>query len=184
MTIRRIVTGHDETGTAIVVLDGPAENARVRQSAGGLVSTLLWVTDTAPADISGNADAAAGDIPVGPPPSGTIFRMVDFPPLKDTVTGFDQKAILKEMGVEHDLGGKGSRHPFTHRTRSIDYAIVLSGRIRMLLDDSEVTLEAGDVMVQQGTNHAWINSFDAPCRIAFVLVDAVTPPAWDRAKAQ
>jgi quercetin dioxygenase-like cupin family protein len=181
MTVRRIVTGHDAAGTAVVVLDGPAENIRVRESAGGLVSTLLWVTDGAPADISSNADTAAGNIPVGPPPSGTIFRMVDFPPLKDTVTGFDQAAILKEMGVDHALGGAGSRHPFTHRTKSVDYAIVLSGRIRMLLDDSEVELKAGDVMVQQGTNHAWINSFDEPCRIAFVLVDAVAPPAWDRA---
>ncbi|WP_158918871.1 cupin domain-containing protein [Caulobacter sp. S45] len=181
MTIRRIVTGHDAAGVAIVVQDGPAKNVRVRQAAGGLVSTLLWVTDGAPADISSNADTAEREIAVGPPPSGAIFRMVDFPPLKDTAA-LDQDAILREMGVEHDRSGGGARHPFTHRTRSVDFVIVLSGRIRMLLDESEVTLQAGDVMVQQGTNHAWINSFDEPCRIAFVLIDADAPPAWDHAK--
>ena len=70
------------------------------------------------------------------------------------------------------------RHPFMHRTRSLDYAIVLAGEIDMLLDDSEVHMKAGDIMVQQGTNHAWVNNSDKPCRICFVLIDAHAPPQW------
>jgi uncharacterized cupin superfamily protein len=73
------------------------------------------------------------------------------------------------MGVS-DQGG--ARHAAMHRTRSVDYAIVLEGEIDMLLDDSEVHLTAGDVLVQQGTNHAWVNRGTRPCRMAFVLVDA------------
>jgi uncharacterized cupin superfamily protein len=77
--------------------------------------------------------------------------------------------VLKEMGVA-DHGG--ARHPGMHRTHSVDYAVVLEGEIDMLLDASEVHLKAGDVLVQQATNHAWVNRSGAHCRIAFVLVDA------------
>jgi len=73
---------------------------------------------------------------------------------------------------------EGARHPFMHRTRSIDYAIVLAGEIDMLLDDSEVHMKAGDILVQQGTNHAWVNNGNETCRIAFILIDAQEPPAW------
>ena len=66
-----------------------------------------------------------------------------------------------------------------HRTKSIDYAIVLEGEIDMLLDDSEVHMKAGDIMVQQGTNHAWVNNSDRNCRICFVLIDAHTPPVLE-----
>ncbi len=72
------------------------------------------------------------------------------------------------------------RHANTHRTRSIDYAIVLEGEIDMLMDDTEVRVKAGDTLVQQGTNHAWINNGGQPCRIAFILIDAVRPHAWKR----
>ena len=71
-----------------------------------------------------------------------------------------------------------SRHPNTHRTKSIDYALVLDGEIDMLMDDSEVHLKAGDVLIQQGTNHAWVNNSGKNCRVAFVLIDAAPPPAW------
>ena len=70
------------------------------------------------------------------------------------------------------------RHANTHRTRSVDYAIVLDGEIDMLMDDTEVHMKTGDVLVQQGTNHAWVNNGTKPCRIAFILIDAKEPPAW------
>jgi len=162
--VRRVVTGHRD-GKAVVLFDSAAPNQKLRQ-ASGLVSTLLWVTDETPADISGTADRSARDTGVPPPPNGTIFRVVDFPPERG---GRSRDAVLKEMGVA-DHGG--ARHPGMHRTKSVDYAVVLEGEIDMLLDDSEVHLEAGDVLVQQGTNHAWVNRGTAPCRIAFVLVDA------------
>jgi mannose-6-phosphate isomerase-like protein (cupin superfamily) len=168
------VTGHDGSGKAVVVIDSPAPNMKVRKAAGGIVSTLLWVTDETPADVSGEGDRADREIGVPPPEGGTIFRIVEFPPVAD-VAGIDNAAVLREMGVADDHAGGAGRNPFMHRTRSIDYAVVMSGEIDMLLDDSEVHLRAGDVLVQQGTNHAWVNRGAEPCRIAFVLVDAQEP---------
>jgi naringenin degradation protein FdeH len=165
---RRVVTGHDAAGKAVVVFDGPAPNVKLR-AATRLTSTLLWVTDESPADNSGNADRAERDIGVAPPVCGSIFRVVDFPPAAD-VGAVDNAAMLREMGIDASQGG--SRHATMHRTRSIDYAVVISGEIDMLLDDSEVHLKAGDVLVQRGTNHAWVNRGKEICRVAFVLVDA------------
>jgi quercetin dioxygenase-like cupin family protein len=175
--IRRVVTGHDRDGKAIVLADGPAPNVRLRSS--GIVSTLAWVTDETPADIAGTADRADRDSGVAPPPSGSILRIVDFPPVAAALA-VDHAAVAREMGLEAQTGAGGAppRHAFTHRTRSIDYAIVLEGEIDMLLDDSEVHLAAGDILIQQGTNHVWVNNGTATCRIAFVLIDAKAPPAW------
>jgi mannose-6-phosphate isomerase-like protein (cupin superfamily) len=167
--VRRVVTGHRE-GRAVVLFDSAAPNQKLRQ-ASGLVSTLVWVSDETPADISGSSDRAAREIGVPPPPNGSILRVVDFPPERAPRS---RQAILAEMGVG-DHGG--ARHPGMHRTRSVDYAIVLDGEIDMLLDEGEVHLAAGDVLVQQGTNHAWVNRGRIPCRIAFVLIDAKEIPA-------
>jgi mannose-6-phosphate isomerase-like protein (cupin superfamily) len=166
---RRVVTGHDPSGRAVVLIDGAAPNAKLREAT-GLTSTLLWVTDESPADNSGSADSAEREIGVAPPPRGSIFRMVDFPPAAN-VGAVDNAAMLKEMGIAGG-GHADPRHATMHRTRSIDFAVVISGEIDMLLDDSEVHLEAGDVLVQRGTNHAWVNRGKESCRIAFVLIDA------------
>jgi len=164
---RRVVTGHDASGKTIVLIDGAAPNAKLRKAT-GLSSTLLWVTDESPADNTGTTDAGEREIGVAPPPRGSIFRMVDFPPASETAA-VDNAAMLKEMGLAGGQGGAGTMH----RTRSVDYAIVVSGEIDMLLDDSEVHLKAGDVLVQRGTNHAWVNRGKENCRIAFVLIDAM-----------
>ena len=94
---RRAVTGHDASGKAIVLIDGAAPNAQLRKAT-GLTSTLLWVTDGSPADNSGSADAADREIGVAPPPLGSIFRVVDFPPASET-GAVDNAAMLKEMGL-------------------------------------------------------------------------------------
>ena len=161
---RRVVTGHRD-GKAVVLYDGPAPN-RKRRQASGVVSTLLWVTDESPADISGSADRSQREIGVPPPPRGSIFRVVEFPPEGKAMS---REAVLKEMGLSPQ---SASQHAGMHRTRSIDYAVVMAGEIDMVLDDSEVHLVAGDVLVQQGTNHAWVNRGPGACRIAFVLIDA------------
>ncbi len=176
--VRRVVTGHDGAGRAVVLIDAPAGNVKLRQASGGLVSTLVWATDESPADISGRSDRAERNMGVAPPPRGTAFRIVDFPPTADA-SALDSEAVVREMGIagERRQDGAPSRHPLMHRTRSIDYAVVISGEIDMLLDDTEVHLKAGDVLVQQGTNHAWVNRGREACCIAFVLVDAEEPAA-------
>jgi mannose-6-phosphate isomerase-like protein (cupin superfamily) len=169
--IRRVVTTHDASGAAVVLVDGIAQNRRARPD-GLTASTLLWVTDSTPARFSGTRDLADVKIGVPPPPGGSIFRIVDFGPERAGAP-LDHATLMREMGITHGTEGRRPpRHPAMHWTSSVDYAIVMSGEIDMLLDDSEVHLTAGDVVVQQGTNHAWVNRGTAPCRIAFILIDA------------
>ena len=171
---RRIVTGHDASGKAVVLVDEPVK--AIQRSAGGNGMSLLWVTSEFPVGMSGSEDRAKTPVKVPPPDNGTIFRIVDFAP---TPTGgygtTDHHQILINMGIDPATQGYG-RHENTHRTRTIDYAIVLDGEIDMLLDDTEVHMNTGDIMVQQGTNHAWVNRSDRPCKIAFVLIDAAGAP--------
>lgn len=173
-TTRRVVTGHTHDGKAVAIIDGPAPNVKHRPSS-GVHSTLLWVTDQAPASNSGSADAGNTEIATAPPPGGSICRIVDFPPPHETPAVTSNEAVLKELGITESSGKAASRSPFMHRTKSIDYAFVMQGEITMLLDDSEVDLKAGDVVVQRATNHAWENRGDQWCRIAFVLIDALDP---------
>lgn len=171
--VRRIVTGHREDGRSAVLLDGPAPN--VKQRAAGNASTLLWVTDESPADVSRAGDRAARDIGVPPPRRGSIFRVAEFPP---GVGGEvrDHEAVLRDFGIGPEVArGHPPRHPAIHRTRSLDYVVVLEGEIHLLLDDGERRLQAGDVVVQQATNHAWINRGAQPCRLAMVFIDADEP---------
>jgi mannose-6-phosphate isomerase-like protein (cupin superfamily) len=127
------------------------------------------VTDESPAQISGVSDRAEREIGVAPPPLGSVFRVVEFPPHRKALS---RDAVLREMG----LSAQGeSKHAGMHKTRSVDFAVVMEGEIDMILDDGEVHLAAGDVLVQQGTDHAWVNRGERPCRIAFVLIDAAEP---------
>ena len=179
--VRRVVTGHDETGKAVFLFDGKAANVQ-RPPRGGVVSTLFWVTDETPASLASadNADRAIG---IPPPINGSIFRVVEYAP-DATVQAMpkDQRdwAIAEagaESGGEAIQTAASARHHGMHRTKSVDYAIVLSGEIWLMLDESETLLRAGDVVVQQATWHAWSNRGSEPCRIAFVLIGAVTP--WE-----
>ena len=174
--VRRVVTGHDAAGRSIVLFDSAAPNVRGR--AQGNASTLLWVTDESPADVSGIADRAAREIGVPPPRDGTIFRIAEFPPSSGGEHLLDHATVLRDFGIGDDVApGRPPRHPLIHRTRTIDYVVVLEGEIHLLLDEAEVRLAAGDVVVQQGTNHAWINRGPLPCRLAMVFVDAQEPAA-------
>jgi quercetin dioxygenase-like cupin family protein len=144
--IRRIVTGHDAHQVAKVITDGPATNWK--SGSPGTVSTLIWSTGSTPADISlGETieDLGARMLGTAPPPNGTRFAVIDFPP-----------------------GNSGRMH----RTETVDYVIVIAGEIDMDMDNSTVRLKAGDVMVQRGTNHAWVNRGTERARLAFVLIDA------------
>jgi quercetin dioxygenase-like cupin family protein len=144
--IRRVVTGHDRGNVAKVLTDGAATNAKYPSP--GTVSTLIWCSDRTPAAIpmgENVEDMGARILGTAPPANGTRFTVIDFPP-----------------------GNK----PHLHRTETLDYIIVLEGEIDMDMDDSTITLKAGDVMVQRGTNHAWANRSAVRARVAFVLIDA------------
>ena len=160
--IRRVVTGLDATNKAVVIFDS-------RQTLGpgpyGITSLNLWITDSYPPGVSFKDDPATKPIGISPPDNGTKFRVVEFPP------SFLQKAV----GERAPNKGLPVTHPLMHRTWSVDYAVVLSGEIDMTLDDSVVHLKPGDVIIQQATNHAWINRGTQPCRILFVLMDAKQP---------
>ena len=140
--VRRVVTGHDGRGRAVVKIDEVSKN--IVSNRPGASACVVWTTDTIPADNSGDSDASSKKIGTTLP-GGTVFRVIEFSP-----------------GVA----------PRVHRTDSIDYAVVLSGEIDMQLDDSVVRLRAGDVLVQQATMHDWVNRGAVPCTIAFVLVPA------------
>jgi hypothetical protein len=175
--IRRVVTTHDETGKAVVLFDGANPHKVVRQPT-GLVSRVIWATESTPADMTGGRDRAAVKLGISPPAGGSIFRIVDFPPTAPEMEKLDPSYMAKFVGHGDDHGPskyRPPRHPFMHRTQSLDYAIVLAGEIDMLLDDTELHLKTGDVIVQQGTNHAWVNRGTETCRIAFVLIDAKEP---------
>lgn len=169
--IRRVITGHDKNGKAVVVSDAAATNILERPNRPGVALTNLWQTEEEPR-FDGPEETVAGALVLQPPKGGTVFRIVQFDPEDPEVLAkLDGAGAFAEMGAAHNVV-KDARHPFMHRTDSVDYAIILTGRIKMLLDDSEIELKAGDVLVQRGTNHAWSNQFDEPCQIAFVLVDA------------
>jgi mannose-6-phosphate isomerase-like protein (cupin superfamily) len=170
--IRRVVTGHNAEGTAVVLQDGPTPHTRVRPGRGN-VSRLLWVTRESPADIEGDADRAEGFSGTAPPPRGSVLRVVDFPPVTDAeLAQFPADYLAREHGGLDTSGRRAPSHPFMHRTDSVDYAIVLQGEIDMKLDDEWIRLKAGDVLVQQATNHAWMNRGTGWARVAFVLLDA------------
>jgi mannose-6-phosphate isomerase-like protein (cupin superfamily) len=176
--VRRIVTGHRADGRSAVVSDAPASNVKQRHAGNG--SALLWVTDETPADVSQAGDRAAREIGVPPPARGTVFRIAEFPPgVGGEVRG--NESVLRDFGIGADvLRGHAPRHPAIHRTRTVDYVVVLEGEIDLLLDDGEVRLKAGDVVVQQATNHAWINRGSGTARLAMVFVDAEEPAAIRR----
>ena len=171
--IRRLVTGKDAAGKAIAIIDAPAGTVRKREEL-GITNTLLWVTDSVPADLTSQEDTANRKVGITPPPGGTIFRVIEFAPVKDVKADYETRLrALQDVGLAPEGPSRDRpRDPGMHRTRTIDYALILSGEIDMLLDDSEVHLKAGDVLIQRGTNHAWVNRGDGPCRVAFILLDA------------
>ena len=166
--IRRVVTGVNAEGKAVVIQDGPAPKTNSRPAI-SVEGAMLWITDETPVDLSRYDDPTLREVGVAPPSSGSILRVVDFLPQPGEI---DNAAFLREMGLEQ---GHGGAHAFMHRTKSVDYAIVLDGEIDMLLDEGEVHLKAGDVIVQQATNHAWVNRGEKPCRVAFILIDSQEP---------
>lgn len=171
--IRRVITGHDDNGKAVVIRDSDSEHTLSRPNRPGVTLTNLWQVTKAPARMEIREDAIEGPLILHPPENGSIFRIVQFNPEDpEVMKTLDGESAFAEMGASANIV-ENARHPFMHRTDSVDYAVIISGEITMMLDDTDVQLKAGDTIIQQGTNHAWSNRGSVPCLIAFVLVDAV-----------
>lgn len=170
--VRRVVTGHDQTGRSVILRDGPAPTVMRVPAVPGLTFYELWETITSPADNSGDADAADRPVHLQPAPTGSIFRIVDIPP--ETVPDAASMAteVFSAIGADTALDSHSGRSAFMHKTDSVDYAIVLSGQVWAVMDNGEVLMKQGDVLVQRGTNHAWSVRTKEPCRMAFVLIGA------------
>lgn len=169
--VRRIVTGFNKAGRSVVVADGDAPNVLPALATPKMNLTLLWRTTGAPARYEEDETAPAGlRVPTAPQQrGGTVFRIADFPP--DAELGDLNQVDMARHGVQVSAEGR-KRHVLFHTTDTVDYAIVLQGEIWAVLDEDEVLMKEGDVLIQRGTGHAWSNRSDKVCRVAFILIDA------------
>lgn len=169
--IRRIVTGLNAAGKSVVTFDSDATNLLDSAAWPGSRVSELWVTEEIPVDNSGDLDRGARPIRHDPTPGGTIFRVVEIPP--EASAKIDTEAAFAELGSTRVPTAEDSaKHASMHATDSIDYLVVISGEMHMIMEEGEVLLRAGDCIVQRGTKHAWSNRGDRPCIMAAILVDA------------
>jgi hypothetical protein len=174
--VRRVVTTNDAQGRSKILFNEvvdpwaaePLKTSGVRQYA-------LWLTDASPANLVGDADEADRVAGIPPPHSGTIMRIVEFPPVTPAVDKLPLDHMERILGDAHRKSAQPSRHPFMHCTNTLDYIFVLDGEIDMLLDEGEVHLSRGDVLIQRGTNHSWVNRGTEVCRLGIVVMDAKDP---------
>jgi mannose-6-phosphate isomerase-like protein (cupin superfamily) len=161
---RRIITGHDADGKSVIVIDGPPTPFGA-----------YWLTDSAPVDNTGSGDDGLKVRMLEPPAGGSIFRFASIPPENPNVSREEHERQTAKMFAQMDAAHcrpDTTRHPAMHKTRTIDYVVLLSGEVTLLLDKGEVDLKPFDVVVQRGTNHAWVNKGKEPALIAAVLIDA------------
>lgn len=179
-SVRRVVTGHDRNGRAIVTMDGPTPVTFSNPLRPGYLWSQVWMTDASPAPIDDGPDPTDRPARIEPAPQGSVIRVIEFPPetpeLIATARQHAKEIFARQGSADAATGRASSRHPLMHRTLTVDYGIVLEGAITMVLDDAEVELSAGDIVVQRGTNHAWSNRSGRPCRMVFVLLDGVQTP--------
>lgn len=175
-TFRRIVTGHDKDGKAIIISDAPPTITHLVGGPGGATFYEVWHTLETPVLVHPQPDEPdEKSLVLSPPKNGTRIRVIDFPPEGDEIrklSEVDASDKFKFMGQESaSTAHKGAPHPLMHKTETLDYGIVLEGEITMILDRAETVAKAGDIIIQAGTNHAWANRTNENCRIAFILID-------------
>lgn len=173
--IHRVVTGHAADGRAIVASDGPLPTVVEIAAIPGTVFHEVWSTAGSPAPVDNGPDPTLAALMLPPPRQGTRIRFVDIPPDTPELLARGAERMHDAFTQIGDAAAStvkaGSPHPLMHRTESVDYGIVIAGELTLVLDDSEVLLKPGSVVVQRGTNHAWANRSGRPCRMLFVLVD-------------
>lgn len=176
---RRVITGHNEAGKAVILDDNPPPRMKRVGGGTGPMFYEVWATNQTPVKITATEPEPeeGGDIMLAPPTHGTRIRVLDIPPEDgslDNMTAEEAKAHFEEIGAGdaaiHD-GTANSRHAYMHRTETVDYGIVLEGEITLIMDEGETTVKAGDIVIQRGTNHGWANRSGKNCRIAFILID-------------
>ena len=170
--MRRIVTGHDGKGKSVITIDGPPARS-LGEEAGGLYE--LWNTDGNEINTLDEIDRADSEVLLSPPNGGTKFRYFQINPTPEGVPADLIEAATAEafekMGAAHHRVDT-TRHPAMHKTKTIDYIILLKGDVTLLLDNEEVDLKPFDVVVQRGTNHAWVNNGNEPALFIAVLIDS------------
>jgi hypothetical protein len=167
---KRVVTGHDLEGRSVVAIEAPPV-----EPFPGLGFGEVWGTDASPPPSSGDRDAARAKLVLEPPPGGTRFRYFVVPPEDPAIPREEMRRLL-DAGFELLEAGHcrpdTSRHPGMHRTETVDYVTVLSGRLTLVLDVGGVELGPFDTVLQRGTNHAWINRGREPALMTAVILDA------------
>ena len=167
MSTRRVVTGVNAQGKSCFVHDGPTPG---HLDAGVFVDDEIWVDDPAQPDPGARRDPVAVEtFQLEPPTGGSVIRVFTFQPGNVDRASIDPTALAAAARFATGNAMEAD-HPGMHTTRTIDYGIVLSGEIDLELDEGEVHLVAGDVVVQRGTRHAWRNRSGQPCVMAFVLI--------------
>ena len=179
--IRRVVTGHDKNGKSIVISDGLTPTVIANPLRPGHRSTDVWKTKATPAPITADEpDPTYEPRTTHPPQNGTVIRITELQPESDELRNMKADkvhAVFAAMGSEAASTFKeGVRHPLMHRTETIDYAVVLEGEITLVLEDTDVVLRAGDVVIQRGTNHSWSNRSNKVCRMLYILIDGRFDP--------
>jgi mannose-6-phosphate isomerase-like protein (cupin superfamily) len=178
--INRVVTGHDAQGKAIIASSGSLPNVVEIAAIPGTVFHEVWETHATPAPLDNGADPSTGPLSLPPPLNGTRMRFVDIPPDTQDFLAHGAAKMKEAFSQVGDVGASTvqahSPHPLMHRTESIDYGVVIEGEMTLVLDDSEVMLRPGSVVVQRGSNHAWANRSGKPCRMLFILIDGAYSP--------
>jgi mannose-6-phosphate isomerase-like protein (cupin superfamily) len=172
MDMRRVITGHDKNGKSIVVLDGPPARS-IGEDVGGLFE--LWNTDGNTINTQDNIDRADDEIILSPPSNGSKFRYFQINPTPegipmDIMQDIAADAFDKIGAAHHRIDT--TKHPAMHKTETIDYIILLKGDVTLILDQEEVDIKPFDVVVQRGTNHAWVNNGSDPALLIAVLIDS------------
>lgn len=171
---KRVVTGHDTHGRAVIASCGPTPNVYPLQAVPGTVFYELWNSSASPALLDNGRDPSDQPLQLSPKPQGSLIRAVDIPPdsIQNQVSDERAATVFAEIGESHAGTGQATaRHKLMHRTETLDYGIVTEGEVWLVLDDQEVHLRRGDVVVQRGTNHAWSNRTEAMARMVFILLD-------------
>jgi mannose-6-phosphate isomerase-like protein (cupin superfamily) len=172
MGMRRVITGHDKNGKSIVVLDGPPARS-IGEDVGGLFE--LWNTDGNTINTQDNIDRADDEIILSPPSNGSKFRYFQINPTPEGIPIDIMQDIaadaFKKIGAAHHRIDT-TKHPAMHKTETIDYIILLKGDVTLILDQEEVDIKPFDVVVQRGTNHAWVNNGSDPALLIAVLIDS------------